>query len=78
MVDMPTARAIKAARVLAGLTGAELAKRAGIDPGTLSRLENGGVAAVSGKNFEAVINALRKAGVEVEGTTIKLVGKPRR
>jgi transcriptional regulator with XRE-family HTH domain len=78
MVDMPTGRAIKAARVLAGLTGKELADKAGIDPSTLSRLETGGIGVVSGKNYQAVLDALKRSGVEVEATTIRLIGKPRR
>jgi hypothetical protein len=41
------------------------------------RLGTSGIAAVSDKNYEAVLNALKRAGVEVEGTSIKLVGKPR-
>jgi transcriptional regulator with XRE-family HTH domain len=78
MVDMPGGQIIRAARVLARLTAEQLAERAGIHPSTLTRLERGGISAVSGKNYEAVITALRKAGVEVEGTNIRLVGKPRR
>lgn len=75
---MPTGRAIKAGRVLAGLTGMQLAKAAGIDASTLSRLEKSGIAAVSGKVYERVINALKHAGVEIEGTTLRLTRKPRR
>jgi transcriptional regulator with XRE-family HTH domain len=71
-------RAIKAGRVLAGLTGRQLAKAAGIDPATLSRLEASGISALSGKTYEAVIDAMKHAGVEIEGTTLRLVKKPRR
>ena len=75
---MPGGRTIKAGRVLAGLTAKQLAKAAGIDPSTLSRLESHGIGAVSGRNYEAVINALKHAGVEIEGGTLKLARKPRR
>lgn len=75
---MPGGRTIKAGRVLAGLSAKQLAKAAGIDPATLSRLEQSGISAVSGKTYEAVIDALKHAGVEIEGTTLKLVKKPRR
>jgi transcriptional regulator with XRE-family HTH domain len=78
MVEMPGGRAIKAARVLAGLTGKQLAELAKIDPSTLSRLETLGISAVSGKNYEAVLKALSKAGVEIEGDTLRLARKPRR
>jgi hypothetical protein len=47
-------------------------------PSTLSRLEQAGIAAVSGRAYEAVIEALKRAGVEIEGTTLKLIKKPRR
>jgi hypothetical protein len=55
-----------------------LAKAAGIDPATLSRLEASGISALSGKTYEAVIDAMKHAGVEIEGTTLRLVKKPRR
>jgi transcriptional regulator with XRE-family HTH domain len=74
---MPTGRAIKAARVLAGLNGKELAKLAGIDPSTLNRLELKGITGKSVRSYNAVIKALAKLGVEIEGTTIRLVEKPR-
>jgi transcriptional regulator with XRE-family HTH domain len=64
--------------VLAGLTARQLADKAGIDAATLSRLETHGVSAVSGKTFELVIGALKAAGVEIEGTTLRLTKKPRR
>jgi Helix-turn-helix domain len=67
-----------AGRVLAGLTARQLAKMADIDAATLSRLETHGISAVSGKTFERVIDALKQAGVEIEGTTLRLVRKPRR
>ena len=63
---------------MAGLTASQLAHKAGIDAATLSRLETHGVSAVSGKTFERVIDALRHVGVEIEGTTIRLVKKPRK
>jgi hypothetical protein len=44
----------------------------------ISRLEKFGVRAVSGRTFEAVISALREAGVEIEGDTLRLVKKPKR
>lgn len=75
---MPGGRTIKAGRVLAGLTGRQLAKLADIDAATLSRLESHGISAVSGKTFERVIEALKHAGVEIEGVTLRLTKKPRR
>jgi transcriptional regulator with XRE-family HTH domain len=78
MIEMPGGRTIKAARVLAGLTAQQLAKMADIDAATLSRLESHGISAVSGKTFERVINALKQAGVEIEGATLRLTKKPRR
>lgn len=76
---MPSGRTLKAARTLAGLTAAQLADAAGIDASTLSRLEAGGINAVSGRVYAAVIDALRKAGVEViDGNTLRAIKKPRR
>jgi hypothetical protein len=36
------------------------------------------VDAESGRVYESVLNALKHAGVEIEGTTLKLTKKPRR
>jgi len=58
------------------LVGAKEA--AGIDPSTLTRLEKSGVSAVSGRVYENVLNALKHAGVEIEGTSLRLTRKPRR
>jgi transcriptional regulator with XRE-family HTH domain len=78
MIEMPGGRTIKAARTLLGWTAKQLADAAGIDASTLSRLEAGGITAVSGRVYDAVINALKKAGVEIEGDTLRLTKKPRR
>jgi transcriptional regulator with XRE-family HTH domain len=76
---MPSGRTLKAARTLAGLTAAQLADAAGIDASTLSRLEAGGINAVSGRVYASVIDALKKAGVEViDGNTLRAIKKPRR
>jgi transcriptional regulator with XRE-family HTH domain len=63
-----------------GLTQVELAKAAGIDASTLSRMENSGAKPVKAlsQNLEAVLEALRKAGVELpDENTIRLVKRRR-
>jgi transcriptional regulator with XRE-family HTH domain len=79
MIDMPSGRTLKAARTMAGLTAKQLANAAGIDASTLSRLEAGGINAVSGRVYQSVINALKRAGVDIiDGNTLRLTERPRR
>jgi transcriptional regulator with XRE-family HTH domain len=77
---VPSGDLLAAARRAIGLRQAELAKLAGIDSSTLSRMEGAGpkpVKALS-QNLEAVLEALRKAGVELpDENTIRLVKRRR-
>jgi ribosome-binding protein aMBF1 (putative translation factor) len=77
---MPSGNMIRAARCAAGLHQTELARMAKIDPATLSRMENAGAEPVKAlsRNLEAVLEALRKAGVELpDENTIRLVKRRR-
>jgi transcriptional regulator with XRE-family HTH domain len=58
-----------------GLEQIDLARSAGIDPSTLSRMENCGGEPVraTSKNLEAVLNALRRVGVEIEDDGLRLL-----
>jgi len=80
--DMPSGNLLVAARHAAGLTQAELAHAAGIDPSTLSRTETAGTKRVCGKteNLVKILEALRAAGVELLVDGLRLVprGKPLR
>jgi DNA-binding XRE family transcriptional regulator len=77
---VPSGDLLAAARRAIGLRQAELARLAGIDASTLSRMEGSGskpVHALS-QNLEAVLEALRKAGVELpDENTIRLVKRRR-
>jgi transcriptional regulator with XRE-family HTH domain len=76
---VPTGDMLAAARRLVGLRQTELAKAAGIDSATLSRMEGTGnkpVKALS-QNLEAVLDALRRAGVEIEDDGIKFTKRRR-
>jgi ribosome-binding protein aMBF1 (putative translation factor) len=77
---LPTGFQIRAARSLVGWEQKELARRAGLHPGVMNRMERHGAARVTGniKNLEAVLDALEKAGVEITPDGVRLVGKPRR
>jgi transcriptional regulator with XRE-family HTH domain len=77
---LPTGYLITAARHAVGLSQAELARAAGIDPTTLSRIETAGPKPPGGKtaNLIAVIDALRAAGVEVLEDGLRLVPKGKR
>jgi transcriptional regulator with XRE-family HTH domain len=76
---VPNGFLLTAARHAVGLTQAELARAAGIDPTTLSRMENAGAKPVGGKtqNLQAVLDALRANGVEVLEDGLRLVSKRR-
>jgi ribosome-binding protein aMBF1 (putative translation factor) len=77
---VPSGDLIAAARRAVGLSQIELARSAGIGQSTLSRMEGAGskpVHALS-QNLEAVLEALRKAGVELpDENTIRLVKRRR-
>jgi transcriptional regulator with XRE-family HTH domain len=77
---VPSGDLIAAARRAVGLSQIELARAAGIGQSTLSRMEGSGskpVHALS-QNLEAVLEALRKAGVELpDENTIRLVKRRR-
>ena len=57
---------------------AELAKVAGIDPTTLSRMETSEPMMASAKNLQAVLDALRHHGVEVGDDMIRLIPRKAR
>jgi transcriptional regulator with XRE-family HTH domain len=66
-MTLPTGNMMRAARALAGLKAAELAKLAGVDQSTISRLETFGRKTVAGHagTVEAVVRVLRSRGVEI-------------
>jgi transcriptional regulator with XRE-family HTH domain len=64
---------LAAARRAAGLKQAELAKAAGIDPTTLSRMETAAEITASTRNLQAVLTVLRQHGVELGEESIRLV-----
>jgi transcriptional regulator with XRE-family HTH domain len=77
-MKVPNGWLLVAARSAVGLTQAEVARVAGIDPTTLSRMENAGEKPVGGRteNLQAVLEALRSRGVEVLEDGLRV--KPRR
>jgi transcriptional regulator with XRE-family HTH domain len=76
---VPTGNMLKAARALAGLTGAQLAAMAEIDVSTISRMESAGHSSVrgQGRTVELVIRALRERGVEITDDGVRLMKRPR-
>jgi transcriptional regulator with XRE-family HTH domain len=74
-----TGNLLRAARHAAGLHQMELARKAGIDPATLSRMEGFGFKPIGAltRNLEAVLDALKANGVELTETTITLTKKRR-
>ena len=78
-MKVPSGRLLAAGRRVAGLKQADLAREAGIDPTTLSRMESAGADPVGGstRNLQAVLDALRKHGVEIDEDSIRLVKKRR-
>ena len=72
---LPTGNMMRAARALAGLTGAELAALADVDPTTVSRIENAKQKPVRGQvaTVDAVTRALRARGVEITDDGVRLV-----
>jgi transcriptional regulator with XRE-family HTH domain len=78
---LPTGNQLRAARALAGLRAAQLAKSAGVDASTVSRLENARHKSVSGmaQTVDAVLRALARAGVRInEDGSVGPIEKPRR
>jgi transcriptional regulator with XRE-family HTH domain len=80
-VTLPTGHMLRAARALAGLKIAELAKLARIDASTISRMETSGTKPVRGQagKVDGVIRALKAKGVEIDGDegVVRLTRKPR-
>ena len=77
---MPTGFQLRAARSLIGMLQRELARAAGLHPGTLNRMEKAGKSRVKGSiaNLEAALAALEKHGVEITEDGVRLVRKPRK
>jgi transcriptional regulator with XRE-family HTH domain len=73
-MPLPTGNILKAARALAGLKSAGLAKLAKVDPTTISRLESSGAKPVSGyaATVDAVKEALKNRGVEYDEGSVWL------
>jgi transcriptional regulator with XRE-family HTH domain len=63
-----------------GLQQRQLAKDAGVDAGTISRMEAAGSKSPSGlsKNVEAVVLALEKRGVVITEHGVEFTGKAKR
>jgi predicted transcriptional regulator len=80
MVRLPSGFQIKAARSLIGLHQSQLAKDAGVDTGTVSRMEAAGKQSARGlaRNVENVVLALEKRGVAITENGVELVAKPKR
>jgi transcriptional regulator with XRE-family HTH domain len=76
-VKLPTGRQIKAARILIGIEQRELAKQAGINASTLSRMESSGGKSVrgQGRTIQAVVDALQHNGVEIVEDGLRLKPK---
>jgi transcriptional regulator with XRE-family HTH domain len=74
---LPTGNMLRAARALAGLRAAELAKLARIDQSTISRMETFGRKTVGGHagTVDAVVKALAQHGVEITEDGVKLAKK---
>ena len=73
-MSLPTGRQIKAARILLGIEQRQLAEQAGINPATLSRMENSddNVVRGQGRSIQAVIDALDRNGVEIYADRLQL------
>jgi transcriptional regulator with XRE-family HTH domain len=76
-MKVPNGNSLRAARSLIGWQQKQLAKRSGLDPATVHRMEKAGDKTVGGpiKNLEKVLNALEKAGVEITSDGVRLVPK---
>ena len=77
---MPTGNQLKAARALAGLEQRQVAVKAKINVTTLFRMEDCGDRPVRGlaHNVEAVIDVLRKEGVEITSDGVRLTHRTKR
>ena len=77
MFYLPIGRQLKAARILAGLEQRQLAAKAGINPATLSRMENSGAKTVrgQGRSIQAVVDTLAAHGVEIEPYGLRMKTK---
>jgi hypothetical protein len=77
-MQMPSGLQLKAARILAQLEQAELAKLAKVHITTIVRLEGFGTQPVRGQSgtITAVVNALAKAGVDL-GENGSVIPRPR-
>jgi predicted transcriptional regulator len=66
MADLPSGYQLRAARSLIGRSQADLAKASEVDHTTIARLEKAGHGPVprQSRKLQAIISALRKAGVE--------------
>jgi transcriptional regulator with XRE-family HTH domain len=73
-MKIPSGNMVAAARHAAGLSQSELARAAGVDASTVSRMETCGKEPVGGKvkNLQAVLDALRRHGVEVDEDAIRI------
>lgn len=80
MKILPTGYQLRAARSLIGWEQKQLARAAGLHPGTMNRMERAGKARVGGsiKNLEAVLDALEKHGVEITEDGVRLIPKGRK
>lgn len=76
---LPTGDMLRAGRALAGLRVVQLAKMAGVDPSTLTRMEGSRHKPTRGQapKVEAVIQALRRRGVVFLDSGVQLVKEPR-
>jgi transcriptional regulator with XRE-family HTH domain len=79
-MKIPSGNMVAAARHAAGLSQSQLARAAGVDASTVSRMETCGTEPVGGKvsNLHAVLEALRRHGVELEEDAIRIVKRGRR
>ena len=76
---MPTGHELRAARTLIGWQARQLAKAAGVDAATVSRLEGAGKKPVHGlaTTVSKVVSALERAGVVIEPGVVRLTRRPR-
>jgi predicted transcriptional regulator len=80
MADLPSGYQLRAARSLIGRSQADLAKASEVDHTTIARLEKAGHGPVprQSRTLQAIISALRKAGVEFIEAGVALTRKPQR
>ena len=80
MADLPSGDQLRAARSLIGWSQADLAKAREVDQTTIARLDKAGHGPVprQSRKLQAIISALRKAGIEFIEAAVALTRKPRR